>query len=456
MSYEWVGILNIQSNSVCIVLENGLILTDASQSDPEHHRRTVISGDRIVSVNSSAPTPPGAVETIDCSNCIIIPGLVNCHVHSPMSLFRGLADDLPLQTWLERFIFPSEALHVTPEMVRLGATLSAVEMALSGITTYADAYFFMEQAALAAIDIGLRAIIAQGVLDVPTPDAKRAGCWRDRVSEFFENVPSHPTITPSIFCHSPYLCGSDTFKEAWEFSKSAGAKLFSHVSETTHEIEQVTLSHGVSPVQLLDSINVLDRDFVAIHCVHLTPKDLQIIGDRKVSIVHCPESNMKLASGSAPVANFLQLQIGLGIGTDSPASNNNLDLFEEMRSAALMAKLISNNPEALSARNALSMATIGGARCLGLDKDIGTLDIGKQADIVVVDLDKPHLFPLYDPISQLVYCANAGDVRDVVVAGRLIVRNRRLSFTGYDDVRERCLELAGKIAKSANKSLFLA
>jgi 5-methylthioadenosine/S-adenosylhomocysteine deaminase len=448
--------LIIQSDRPCIVLENGLILTDASLSVPEPHQRTVISADKIIDVNSTAPTPRGIAETIDCSNCIIIPGLVNCHVHSPMSLFRGLADDLPLQTWLERFIFPSEALHVTPEMVRLGATLSAVEMALSGITTYADAYFFMEQAALAAIDIGLRAIIAQGVLDVPTPDVKRAGCWRDRVSEFFENVPSHATITPSIFCHSPYLCGSDTFKDAWELSKSAGVKLFSHVSETTNEIEQVTLRHGVSPIQMLDSINVLDRDFVAIHCVHLTPKDLQIIGERSVNIVHCPESNMKLASGSAPVANFLQLQIGLGIGTDSPASNNNLDLFEEMRSAALMAKLTSNNPEAVSARNALSMATIGGARCLGLDKDIGTLEIGKQADIVVVDLDKPHLFPLYDPISQLVYCANAGDVRDVIVAGRLIVRNRRLSFTGYNDVRERCLELARKIAESSKKSLFLA
>ncbi len=457
MSYDLGGgILNIHSDRAYIVLENGLILTDASRSDPEPHHRTVISGDRIVAVNSSAPTPPVTVETIDCSNCIIIPGLVNCHVHSPMSLFRGLADDLPLQTWLEQFIFPSEALHVTPEMVRLGATLSAVEMALSGITTFADAYFFMEQAALAAIDVGLRAVIAQGVIDVPTPDVKRSGCWRDRVSEFFENVSSHSTITPSIFCHSPYLCGPDTFKKAWELSKSAGTKLFSHVAETTTEIEQVTLRHGVSPVQLLDSINVLDRDFVAIHCVHLTPRDLQIIGERNVSVIHCPESNMKLASGSAPIETFLQLEIGLGIGTDSPASNNNLDLFEEMRSASLMAKLISNNPEALSARNALTMATIGGAQCLGLDKDIGTLDVGKQADIVVVDLDKPHLFPLYDPISQLVYCANAGDVRDVIVAGRPIVRNRRLSFTGYSEVRERCLELARKIAKSANKSLFLA
>ncbi len=436
-----------------LVLENGLILCDPSTSEPEIHSRTLISGDIIASLNTNEKIN-GSPQVVDCSNCLIIPGLVNCHVHSAMSMFRGLADDLPLETWLNQFIFPSEARHVSPEMVRLGSTLSTVEMALSGVTTVADAYFFMEEAALAVIDVGLRAVIAQGVLDVPTPDAKEQGAWKERALDFFESVPSHPNITPALFCHSPYLCQPGTYTSAAQICKSNDVKLFSHVAETLTETKLIQAKYGVTPVELLNSFGVLDNSFVAVHCVHLTDRDVEILLDSQVGIVHCPESNMKLASGYARIQDLLDKGLNVGLGTDGAASNNNLDLFEEMRSASLLGKLVTQNPEAVNAMEALTMATIGGARVLGLDKVIGTLSPGKQADIVVVDLSQPHLQPLYNPVSQLVYCARGSDVRDVVVAGKQIVRNRELCSVSYDDIRKQVLELAEKIASDTGKKLF--
>jgi 5-methylthioadenosine/S-adenosylhomocysteine deaminase len=371
-----------------------------------------------------------------------------------MSMFRGLADDLPLKTWLNEFIFPSEARHVSPEMVRLGSTLSAVEMALSGVTTIADVYFFMEEAAHAVIDVGLRSVVAQGVLDVPTPDAKKQGVWKERALQFFESVPSHPNITPALFCHSPYLCQPGTYSKAAEICKSHGVRLFSHVAETRTEIQLIHKRYGVSPVELLNSSGVLDSSFVAVHCVHLTDSDVEILRDSSVSVVHCPESNMKLASGHARIKDLLNKGLTVGLGTDGAASNNNLDLFEEMRSASLLGKLVSDNPEAVNAVETLTMATIGGARVLGLDDVTGTLSPGKQADIVVVDLSQPHLQPLYNPVSQLVYCAKGSDVRDVIVAGKQIVRNRRLCSVSYDVVQKQVVELAGKIASDTGRKLF--
>ncbi len=437
-----------------LVLENGLILRDPSKSEPDVHLRTMISDDVITSLNTNdqIDCPPGKV--VDCSNCLIMPGLVNCHVHSAMSMFRGLADDLPLETWLNEFIFPSEARHLTPEMVRLGSTLSAVEMALSGVTTIADAYFFMEEAAQAVIDVGLRAVIAQGVLDVPTPDAKKQGAWKERALDFLESVPSHPSITPALFCHSPYLCQPGTYSAAAEICKSHGVKLFSHVAETPTEIQLIHEKFGVTPVELLDSSGVLDSSFVAVHCVHLNDRDVEIFRDSQVKVVHCPESNMKLASGHARIQNLLDNGLTVGLGTDGAASNNNLDLFEEMRSASLLGKLVCENPEALNARETLTMATIGGARVLGLGDSTGTLSPGKQADIIVVDLSQPHLQPLYNPVSQLVYCARGSDVRDVIVAGRWVVRNRKLCSVSFDDIRKQVLELAEKIASDSGKKLY--
>ena len=437
-----------------IELRNGLILCFPGISDPVPHSRTLISGGSIVEINSfQYPNYPDT-EVIDCSNCLIMPGLVNCHVHAAMSLFRGLADDVPLKSWLEQFIFPSEARHVSPGMVRLGTTLSAVEMALSGITTFADAYFFMEESALATLDVGLRAVIAQGILDAPTPDTRIKSSWKERVTEFLESVPVNPRITPALFCHSPYLCGSDTFRSAFEISKSHGLKLFSHVAETKLEIDEIHKLYGITPIEWLYSLGVLGDNFVLVHGVHLSERDCRVIMDSSSRLIHCPESNMKLASGAARIQYLLEMGVKIGLGTDSPASNNNLDFFEEMRSASFLSKLSSGNPEALTARQSLYMATTQGARILGLEDTIGSLVPGKQADIIVVDLDQPHLTPLYDPVSQMVYCAKASDVRDVFVSGRVVVRNRKICTVSYEDVRESVNELAARICAHTGKRLF--
>ncbi|MGC8658696.1 MAG: amidohydrolase [Desulfomonilaceae bacterium] len=443
-----------RQNVITLVLENGLILRDPSRDQPEPHSRTLVSSDVLVAVNTDQKMDTSSTMVVDCSNCLIMPGLVNCHVHSAMSLFRGLADDLPLETWLNKFIFPCEAKHVSPEMVHLGSTLAAAEMALSGTTTLADAYFFMEESARAAIDIGLRAVIAQGVLDIPSPDAGTRGGWKERVNQFFESIPSNPRISPALFCHSPYLCGIDTYVKAHEICKAHGVKLFSHVAETSAEIRFIHDKFGVTPIELLAPSDVLDDSFVAVHCVHLTQRDVDILHRNCVNIVHCPESNMKLASGAADIRGLLNNGLTIGLGTDGPASNNNLDLFEEMRSASLLAKLVSGHSDALCAREAIVMATIGGAKALGLDQTIGTLDPGKQADIIVIDLDKPHFDPLYNPISQLVYSSNGHDVRDVFVGGQQIVRNRKLCATNYDNIRLRFLELASAIASDTGQKVF--
>lgn len=438
-----------------LVLENGLILRDPSTGEVEVNERIIISDGAITKADSLDGRPLFSGQIIDCSNCLIMPGLVNCHVHSAMSVFRGLADDLPLDMWLNELIFPCEAKHVSREMVRLGSTLSIAEMALSGITTFSDAYFFMEESALAAMDIGLRSVVGQGILDIPSPDTMAYGSWQERVHQFFESIPSCPTISPTLFCHSPYLCKASTFHEASAICKSHGAKLGAHVAETMRENQLIRARHGVSPVELLQSIGVLDNSFVAVHCVHLTGKDMEILRDAHVNVVHCPESNMKLASGAARIKDLLKMGLTVGLGTDSPASNNNLDLFEEMRSASLLAKLVSSDPEALNAKEALTMATIGGAMALGLDGIIGTLTPGKQADIIVIDMNQPHFQPLYNPISQLVYCARGCDVRDVIVAGRQIVRDRKLCSSSYDDARVQILKLAKKIAFDAGRTIFL-
>jgi len=429
------------------LLTNGLILTHPGLSQPVPHGVTMISGNQLERVNwprNSADWP--ATEVVDCSNCLIMPGLINAHTHAAMSILRGVADDLPLDRWLNRYIFPSENKHVAPDFVRLGTMLSAVEMALSGVTTFADGYFFMEQAARATAEVGLRAVIAQGILDVPTPDAPVPGFWKGRAEEFLASCPRHSLITPALFCHSPYLCSPETFRGAKELAGKHDALLFSHVSETSREVEEIQRIYGLSPVEHLEREGILGRDFVAVHCVHLSEPEKDILSKTGVGVVHCPESNMKLSSGAAPVVDLLAKGVHLALGTDGPASNNNLDLFEEMRSASFMAKLVNNDPEALSACVVMQMATMDGAVVLGMNDRIGSLESGKLADLIIIDLDRAHLTPAYDVVSHLVYAARGSDVRDVMVDGRFVVRHGKVTTVDEGELKSKVREMAGKIA----------
>lgn len=433
------------SNNSEILLVNGLILADPSSGRVIPHGMTLISGTRLAQVNQPLEGAADKPTVIDCSNCLIMPGLVNAHTHAAMSLLRGIGDDLPLNDWLKDFIFPAEAKYADPQFVYLGSCLSAMEMALSGITTYADAYFHMESAAAAAIDLGMRAVIAQGILDVPSPDAPEQNSWKKRVELFLARCPKDPLITPALFCHSPYLCSPETFKEAHSIARESGVRLFSHVAETQTEVQDMSRRYGVGPVEHLHRLGVLGEDFVAVHAVHVSDSERNILSETCTRVVHCPESNMKLASGAAPVWDLMKRGVVVALGTDSAASNNNLDLLEEMRSASLLAKLVTGDPESLPAEAAVRMATIDGARALGLDESIGTLERGKLADLIVINLDRPHLTPLYDPVSHLVYSARGSDVRHVMVNGRVIVKDGRMTTVNERTIKTRVTEIACRI-----------
>jgi 5-methylthioadenosine/S-adenosylhomocysteine deaminase len=436
-----------------IALINGLILQDPRRPQAKPHSVTVVSDGKLSIVNGGAdPTVPSG-DVIDCSGCLIMPGLVNAHTHAAMAILRGLADDVPLDTWLNDYIFPTEARFAAPEFVYLGAKLAAVEMILSGITCCADGYFFMEQSARAFAEVGLRAVVAQGILDVPTPDAPEPGSWKGRVEVFLRDFPSDPLVTPALFCHSPYLCGPETLRSAWEICKARDIKLFVHVAETAHEVEEIKARYDLTPVEHLSRMGIMGERLVAVHCVHLSEREKEVLAELGTRVVHCPESIMKLASGAAPVADLLAKGALVALGTDGPASNNNLDMFEEMRSASFMAKLVGRDPLALDAATMIRMASINGAQALDMETQIGILEPGKAADLIVVNLQRPHLTPLYDPISHLVYCARGSDVRDAIVNGRPVVRDGRVTTINEADLREEVLELASRIARDLGRDI---
>ncbi len=407
-----------------------------------------ISGGRIRAVESGPPgLPPGTVPlAIDAAGGIVMPGLVNAHAHLPMSLFRGLADDLPLAAWLDDHIFPAEARFIRPETVRWGTLLAGAEMLLSGTTCCGDGYFYEDAVAQAVADLGLRAVLAQGVIDFPAPglpdpaenvaQARRyAQTWRHR---------SH-RITPSIFCHAPYSCGDGTLKAAKAAADQMGLVFQIHVAETRLERDRSLEENGLSPVAHLDRLGLLDKRTLMAHCVWVDAADMDIIARRGCAVAHCPESNLKLASGIAPVTDMLAAGITVALGTDGCASNNNLDLFGEMDTAAKLHKLATGDPTILNAADVVSMATLAGARALGLAERIGSLEIGKQADIIVIDTRTPHLTPMYHPASHLVYAASGADVRHVLIDGRQVVKDRQLMTIDVDAVIDRVNTIADDI-----------
>jgi 5-methylthioadenosine/S-adenosylhomocysteine deaminase len=408
------------------ILSNGKILSDPDSGEIRSHAHTACSDNRLEHVNQPEYESRPGDTVIDCTGCIIMPGLINAHNHCAMSLFRGIADDLPLDAWLNNYIFPVESRFVSPEFVYLGTKLSAAEMVLSGTTTVADAYFFMEQSSRALIDVGMRGVAAQGVLDLPAPDCPEAGKWRQRLQSFLAGHPADDLVRPAVFVHSAYLAGADTFRHVFEVCRKNGLKMFCHVAETVWEIEEIARRYGRSPVQFLDNIGCLNQDFIAVHCVHLTPEDISILTRNEVRAAHCPESNMKLASGASPVNDLLNAGVTTALGTDGPASNNNLDMWEEMRTASFLAKVRSGDPQALNAHDVIKMATTGGARALGLDDEVGKLVPGMKADVIVIDMNQPHLTPTYNYVSNLVYSARGSDVRDVIINGKVVVRDHKL------------------------------
>ena len=387
-----------------------------------------VRGDRIALVErNGGGTPPETREAVDAQGGILMPGLINAHTHLPMSLFRGLADDLPLAVWLNEHIFPAEARFITPDNVRTGTLLACAELLLGGVTTCCDGYFRENEVAAAVADSGLRAVLGQGVIDFPAPGVSDPADNVVHAAQFVRQWQGrNGRITPAIFCHSPYTCGGDTLAAAKQAARELGAPFLIHLAETRGEPALIAGAEGRSPTRYLDALGLLDSDTILVHGVWLDATDIQCIAASGAAMVHCPESNMKLASGAMPLPDLLAAGITVGLGTDGAASNNDLDLFGEMDTAAKLHKAVRRDPTVASAREVLAMATGEGARALGMGDRIGAITPGKLADLVVVETRHPRLTPIYDPVSHLVYAARSSDVRDVMVGGQWAVRNREL------------------------------
>jgi len=412
-----------------IVIHNGTVITMNSDVNIIENGIVCIKNSKlaIIEPRENHSQLPEAEKTIDAHGGIIMPGLVNTHTHLPMALFRGLADDLPLSKWLNEYIFPAEANHIDPENVRLGALLSGAEMLLSGTTTCCDGYFYEDHVAEAVNDIGMRAILGQGVIDFPAPGVPKPEDNIENAIAFVQKWKNRsPLIYPSIFCHSPYTCSETTLKKAKDAADAKGVLFQIHVAETKDEYIQIQTKHRTTPVKYLDKIGIIDENSLLVHAVWLDDDDIEIITKRRAKVSHNPESNMKLASGIAPVPALLRAGVTVGLGTDGCASNNNLDLFQEMDTAAKLHKVNTMDPTVMDALTVLQMATIEGARALGIQEFIGSLEIGKKADVIIIDTRKPHLIPVYNPLSHMVYAAHGSDVRDVIVNGRLLVKDRKL------------------------------
>jgi 5-methylthioadenosine/S-adenosylhomocysteine deaminase len=429
----------MHNNTADIKIQNGMVITCNTEGTILDTGTVVINKGKIVAVGVPEFMNDWiANETIDARGCIVMPGLVNAHTHLPMSLFRGLADDLPLMTWLNEYIFPAEATHVTPENVKIGALLSCAELLLSGTTTCCDGYFYEDIVAEAIFEIGIRAIAGQGVIDYPAPGVPDPSKNIDTAVAFVEKWAGKTSlITPSIFCHSPYTCSTETLVNASKEAVSRGLLFQIHVAETRSEHDQMMKEHGVSPVKYLENIGVLGPGTLLIHAVWIDEEDSRIIAEKGAGVAHNPESNMKLASGIAPIPELIKRGVPIGLGTDGCASNNNLDLFEEMDSAAKLHKVNSLDPTVLDAATVLNMATAGGAKAIGMGREIGSLETGKQADVILVDMQKPHLVPMYHPISHMVYAAKGSDVRDVIVNGKVLVKGRKLMTIDLEKLLER-------------------
>ncbi len=413
-----------------ILIHNGLILTMEEGLPVIENGAVLIRDTKIYDCGEDLDLGQVNIlesNRIDARGGIIMPGLVNCHTHVPMSMFRGLADDLPLDVWLNEHIFPAEAKHVNPESVQEWSRHSCNEMLLSGTTTCCDGYFFEAEAAGAMVESGIRAVAGQGVIDFPAPGVPDPGLNIRAAEEFVNQVRDLSSrLTPSIFCHSPYTCSQKTLVAAKQAAEDAGILFQIHAAETQNEIHMVKGLNKRSIIEYLDDLGLLNERSLLVHSVWISDADIEIIQKRCAHVAHCPESNMKLASGIAPVPRLLDAGVVLGLGTDGSASNNDHDLFSEMDTAAKLHKVACMDPCVMDARTCLAMATIEGARAIGLGSKIGSLEKGKKADIIIVDVNKPHMVPMYDPFSSLVYSAKSSDVSLVMVDGALRVSKGQL------------------------------
>jgi len=432
-------------NSSDILILNGTLLTMDSGGTQFKNGAVAIEGEKIVALGFADDFSSwNASRIIDARGGIIMPGLVNAHTHAAMTCFRGIADDLPLMTWLNDYIFPAEA-KLDYEKVYCGALLGCAEMISSGTTCFCDMYLFEDAVACAAKYAGIRAVVGEVLYDFPSPNygpIENGFAYTEMLIEKWKN---DSLITIAVEPHSPYLCSRDLLKRASFLAKKNNIPLVIHVSETEYEVQTSKEKHGVTPVGFLADLDVLSPNLLACHCVMLTDEDISLLQRFDVKVSHNPESNMKLASGIAPIPELLKAGVCVGLGTDGCASNNDLDIFLEMDTAAKLHKVNTFDPTVMDAYTVLKMCTIDGARSLGLDDITGSIEPGKRADIIIIDTHKPHLTPMYNPVSHIVYAVKGSDVTTSIINGKIVMEDGRLLTLNVEDIIEDVKIIADEI-----------
>ena len=432
---------------ISLLVAGGTVVTMNPANDVIPDGAVAVDHDRIVAVGPADELAARyqASDRLDVRGQVVMPGLINGHTHAPMVLYRGLADDLALMDWLQHYIFPAEAKTVSPDFVRVGTRLAALEMIESGTTTFTDMYYFEDDIAEVTRQAGLRGILGQSVIQFPVADAKTPDEALLRAEAFIKKWKGDPLITPAVAPHAAYTVEASTLKAVRALADKYGVPVLIHLAETRDEVKTIEDAHHQSPTQYLDSLGLWNGPAVAAHGIWLDDADIKTLAMRGVGVVHNPESNMKLASGIAAVPKWLAAGVHTGLGTDGAASNNDLDMFGAMRVAAFLQKVATQDPRVLPARQAVELATRKGAEALGLGAEIGSLEAGKQADLITVSMDDARQTPMYDAISHLVYVSNGADVRNTIVAGRLLMRDRQVLTLNKADVLRDARAMASRV-----------
>ncbi|HEY5402471.1 MAG TPA: amidohydrolase [Pyrinomonadaceae bacterium] len=444
---------NRQERVDLLVLGGTIVTMDSARQVIDDGGIAVRAG-RIVAIGSRAQIEARYTsrQRVNATGKLITPGLINGHTHIPMVLFRGLADDLDLQEWLTKYIFPAEAKNVTEDFVRVGARLGLAEMIRGGTTTYCDMYYFEDAIAEETSKAGVRGVLGETVIDFPVADNKTNAEAMTYVEKFVSRWKGNDLIVPAIAPHAPYTVSEDHLKAARAFSDRTGAAIVTHVSETKRELDDSIKAKGASPVAYLERIGFLSERVIAAHMVWPQGSDIEILKKRRVGVVHNPQSNMKLASGVAPVPKMMEEGVLLGLGTDGAASNNDLNMWEEMDTVAKLHKVFSGDPKVISAQQAFELATIRGAQALHLEKEIGSLEVGKRADLLLIERDSLNQIPLYNIYSDLVYATKASDVEGVIINGRVVMQNRRLLTLDEVSIKRDARTYRERIIKSLNST----
>ena len=433
--------------SADILITNGTVLTQ-DEGDTEIPKGAVaIGGEKILAIGAAADFSDWqAAQVIDAKGGIIMPGLVNAHTHASMTCFRGIADDLPLMTWLNEHIFPAES-KLDYQKVYSGALLACAEMIMSGTTCFCDMYLFEDAVAQAAEKAGIRAVVGEVLYDFDSPNYGPIEKGFEYTEQLIDKYKGHPLVTVAVEPHSPYLCAPELLKRAYEITRTHEIPLVIHVSETASEVAGIQERYNRTPVAHLADLGILAPNLVACHCVVLTEEDIDLLKRHDVKVAHNPESNMKLASGVAPIPKLLEEDICVGIGTDGCASNNNLDIFLEMDTTAKLHKVKTLDPTVLDAETVLNMATLQGARALGLSDVTGSLKPGKKADLIVVNTRKPHLTPMYHPASHLVYAVRGSDVTHSIINGSIVMKDGQLQNLDLDQIMDDVNRIADEVRR---------